>query len=48
MLVLLFQWFAAHFFADFLLQSKKLIQNKKTNSSETFYQQMFYQEMKFC
>ena len=37
MLVLLFQWFAAHFFADFLLQSKKLIENKKVYKQGSWF-----------
>jgi len=37
MLVLLFQWFAAHFFADFLLQSKKLVQNKKVYKQGSWF-----------
>ena len=37
MLVILFQWFAAHFFADFVLQSKKLVQNKKMYKQRSWF-----------
>ena len=37
MLVILFQWFAAHFFADFVLQSKKLVQQKKTYKQGSWF-----------
>lgn len=37
MLVLLFQWFAAHLFVDFVLQSKKLIQNKKDKKAGSWF-----------
>lgn len=37
MLVLLFQWLAVHFFADFVLQSKKLVQNKKNKKTRSWF-----------
>jgi hypothetical protein len=37
MLVLLFQWLAVHFFADFVLQTKKLIQNKKEYKAASWF-----------
>src|SRR5436305_7933766 len=37
MLVLLFQWLAVHFFADFVLQTKKLIQNKKDHKLSSWF-----------
>jgi len=37
MLVLLFQWLAVHFFSDFVLQSKKLIQNKKEYKAASWF-----------
>lgn len=37
MLVTLFQWFAAHFFADFVLQSKKLVENKKVYKERSWF-----------
>jgi hypothetical protein len=37
MLVILFKWLAAHFFADFVLQSKKLIQNKKSRKYGSWF-----------
>src|ERR1041385_5288441 len=37
MLVVLFQWLAAHFFADFLLQNRKLIQNKRTYKERSWF-----------
>jgi hypothetical protein len=37
MLVLLFQWMAVHFFADFVLQTKKLVQNKKDRKAGSWF-----------
>jgi len=37
MLVLLFQWLAVHFFTDFVLQTKKLIQNKKDHKAASWF-----------
>lgn len=37
MLVLLLKWLAAHFFADFVLQSKKLVQNKKQYKAGSWF-----------
>jgi hypothetical protein len=37
MLVLLFQWLAAHFFADFVLQTKKLVQHKKNHKAASWF-----------
>ena len=37
MLVLLFQWFAVHFFVDFVLQTKKLVQNKKDKKAGSWF-----------
>lgn len=37
MLVLLLQWLAAHFFADFILQTKKLIQNKRDHKAASWF-----------
>lgn len=37
MLVLLFQWLAVHFFADFVLQTKKLIQNKRHHKAASWF-----------
>lgn len=37
MLVLLLQWLTAHFFADFVLQSKKLIQNKREYKAASWF-----------
>lgn len=37
MLVLLFKWLAAHFFTDFVLQSKKLVQQKKDKKAASWF-----------
>ena len=37
MLVLLFQWLAVHFFADFVLQTKKLVQNKRERKAGSWF-----------
>ena len=37
MLVLLFQWLAVHFFTDFVLQTKKFIQNKKDHKAASWF-----------
>lgn len=37
MLVLLFQWLAVHFFADFALQTKKLVQNKRDHKAASWF-----------
>ena len=37
MLILLFQWLAVHFFTDFVLQTKKLVQNKKDRKAASWF-----------
>ena len=37
MLVLLLKWLSAHFFADFVLQTKKLVQNKKQYKAGSWF-----------
>ncbi len=37
MLVLLLKWLAAHFFADFVLQTNKLVQNKKDYKAGSWF-----------
>lgn len=37
MLVLLLQWLAVHFFADFVLQTKKLVQNKRAHKAGSWF-----------